>query len=191
MKEESLLIFGNDCDNNACVNYSHNSWDLYARGYHHAAEILIHHIATNSSASLDILIYPLIFLYRQYIELRLKEIYLINCNILKNPPGELTHNIDDFWKKVRAQLEEIEPDGPKEPLDEVESIIYNFSDIDKGSATFRYPFKKDKQKKWKPSLESNIIHINVRHFMEKMEIVISLLEGISAMVSTYQNYTNE
>jgi hypothetical protein len=47
-------------------------WCLYAAGYKRAAELLIQQVRTTYEA--NTLIFPIIFLYRHYVEVTLKEI---------------------------------------------------------------------------------------------------------------------
>jgi hypothetical protein len=56
------------------------AWDLYSIGYKMAADVLIE----NSGRYPDFLIYPIVFLYRQYIELRLKQIIIQGNSIIDN-----------------------------------------------------------------------------------------------------------
>jgi hypothetical protein len=188
-KDENLLMkFDTDWWNNACVNYSNSPWHLYASGYYAALEVLIDHILNNSAAKIDTLIYPVIYLYHQYLELRLKEIIIIGNKFL-DKPNEISpiHDLTQLWKTARSLIQEIEPAGPKTDLDKMEEIIKKFSSIDPKSMTFRYPVKIDGS----PALNPDITYINIRHFASMMEGVISNLEGISIMISEYQNYKND
>ncbi len=184
----SLIKFDTDWWNNACVNYSDNPWNLYARGYHDALEVLIEHLLENSSATIDTLVYPVIFLYHQYLELRLKEIILLGNKLLERPYKiSKEHNIARLWRTARLLLQEIEPNGSKIDLDAIEVIIKEFSSVDPESMTFRYPVNLDGS----PTLEPNITHINIRNFADVMGEVISNLEGMSVMISVYQGYQDE
>lgn len=69
----SLLSAGPDWWNNACVGFAKCEWDLYARGYKRAADLLVSHIDA-SGGDQDVLVYPILFMYRHYFELRLKQL---------------------------------------------------------------------------------------------------------------------
>jgi hypothetical protein len=75
-------LFKSDADwiNNACLNFKEDQLNLYAIGYKRAAELLLEHVK-NSGRDQDTLVYPIIFLYRHYLELRLKS----NC-VRPTPP---------------------------------------------------------------------------------------------------------
>ena len=48
------------------------TWDVYAIGYKEAAYLVVN--SPTFTSSIDIYVYPVMFLYRQYIELQMKEI---------------------------------------------------------------------------------------------------------------------
>ena len=56
---------------NACVNWG-GGWLLYARGYKNAANVLVDCVADDRSEA-DALVYPIVFCFRQYLELLLKD----------------------------------------------------------------------------------------------------------------------
>ena len=67
---------------NACLNYQENNWEAYAEGYLNASLCLISRVTKNTySPPQDIIIYPAIYLFRQYLELRIK-IIIIDGNYL-------------------------------------------------------------------------------------------------------------
>jgi hypothetical protein len=52
---------------------------LYMTGYKNAADSLIDHVlASNNVESPDTFVFPILFLYRQFIELRLKWVFLVS-----------------------------------------------------------------------------------------------------------------
>ena len=53
----SLLSAGPDWWNNACVGLANCEWDLYARGYKRAADLLVSHIDAGGGDQ-DVLAYP-------------------------------------------------------------------------------------------------------------------------------------
>lgn len=59
-----------DWKNNACLNFSHDMSEIYISGYKSAGDILVEHVK-QKKRNQDFLVYPIGFLYRQYLELRL------------------------------------------------------------------------------------------------------------------------
>ena len=60
--------------NNACLNFMEgkNTWYGYFRGYQRAAELLVQYVDCEKQYQ-DTLVFPIIFLYRHYLELILKD----------------------------------------------------------------------------------------------------------------------
>jgi hypothetical protein len=124
-------------------------WDAYALGYRLAADLLAEHIGETPYHS-SLLGYPILFLYRQYLELRIKELGVAAAELLAweyEVPAH--HNLLKLWESVRSALDEVFPESA-EHLEAVEERIREFCDVDPGSYTFRYPV----DTKGKPTLPS-------------------------------------
>lgn len=79
--KESLFTSKFTPDPDSYMNaYSGGDWDTYAMGYKRAGDILVQYVADNDWDQ-DFLVYPITFLYRQYLELRLKELSGLHCVI--------------------------------------------------------------------------------------------------------------
>ncbi len=175
-------LFKSDIDwwHNACLNFVYDQWDLYAQGYKLAGDLLVRHVK-DTQADQDTLVFPIVFLYRQYLELALKDLITKGSQLLDSPEDPPTHHkIDQLWSQCRRILEAIWPDGPSEDLDAVGECIYQFSEKDPSSMAFRYPTAKDGT----PSVPG-LKHINLRNLSEVMERISSLLEGSSIGIYEY------
>lgn len=169
---DHLFATSSDWWHNACLNYD-CSWGLYAKGYKTGADVLVQHILDTRSGQ-DYIIYPIVFLYRQFIELRLKELIRQASQLVDKPKDiPMHHSILNLWIDCRKFLEEIWPEGDKKDLDAVENCIKEFSKIDPSSMSFRYPVNKEGN----PSLPQNLSHINIRHLGEVMQGIANLLDG--------------
>jgi len=165
---------------NACLNFTHDQLSLYIIGYRDAAEVLNRHVLENRGKGSDTLVYPIIFLYRHYIELQLKSLIKYGSILSESPEDiPLTHDIKKLWEKCRRILEEIWPDD-SESLNEVEECVLQISEVDPSSQAFRY----SKDKGGKNTLPG-IKHINLKNFHEKISRVASILEGADAGISHY------
>lgn len=108
---------------------------LIADGYFHGANQLICDLKDEPS---NILVYPIIFLYRHYLELALKSIlykykmlgFEINDRIIRD------HNILKLYEEVNTITQEKYPDRPLP--EEIYSFIKEFHDFDATSQKFRY-----------------------------------------------------
>lgn len=77
-----LFRDGDDWENNSIIRRStSNQWLFYVEGYRIAAERLVDNVLTTQTER-DTLIYPIVFLYRHYIEIQLKEIIIIGSEYL-------------------------------------------------------------------------------------------------------------
>lgn len=59
---------------------------------------------------LDLVIFPTVFLYRQYLELRLKQLLIEGNRLLERPfalPKQ--HRLDTLWYQGKSLLKHIEP----------------------------------------------------------------------------------
>lgn len=185
-KGDELLKGDVDWWNNACLNFLPDQWDIYADGYKRAADLLVKYVRSARSGQ-DALVFPIVFLYRQYIELRLKEL-IIHGNHLLNIPDEFPkhHKIDQFWRQGRKIMEKMWPNGPAGDLDAVEECIQQFSQKDPSSMAFRYPTDKAGNQSL-PGLK----HINLRNLAEVVDRIASLLDGVSMGISEYLDCKGE
>ena len=85
--------------------------------------------------------YATLFLYRHYLELRLKELFLAYGGDMADIINE--HRSINVWTIIRKQEEVISPEEPSsyplKDLDTAENIIVQFNEIDRNSLAFRYP----------------------------------------------------
>lgn len=160
-----------------------DKWFAYAEGYRKAADLLAKQSSIDSS-EIDFLVYPIGFLYRHYLELRLKSLIIVGLEVLgKRHEFRKNHDIEELWKKTRAVLQEVWPNGSKTDLDNVDACIHEFAHTDPISEAFRYPTTKD----GKQTL-ANLKHIDLANLSKVMErlsgLLDSALDGMLEMLST-------
>jgi hypothetical protein len=159
--------------NNACLNFTPDQWDIYAEGYKLAADILANHVVSKREHQ-DILVYPIVFNYRQFIELRLKHILTLGAKLHSHDFSLPTHHeIDKTWADVRKIILKVWPTTPKKDLDAIEKLIKEFAKTDRISMVFRYPVNT----KGMPSLPEEMRHINLRKLCDLMKEISQLLDG--------------
>ncbi len=107
----------------------------YINSYKKAGDILI------EKKIPDLLIYPIMFCYRQYLELLLKNVYMQNSTEeeYKNFVNSVSHNISDSWNYVKPILKNQISD---KKVAYIEKVIYSFNELDPSSFTFRYEYDK-------------------------------------------------
>jgi hypothetical protein len=183
-----LFGFREDWWHNACVNFTHNDWDLYAAGYRRAAEVLVEHVRETQTWQ-DTLLYPIVFLYRHYLELRLKLIIRDGSWFLHGRPEvPVGHQIESLWGTAREIIEQMSeqvgekaaPGDPSAPLDEVADLVREFVEIDPGSTSFRYP----RDRSGDCSLPG-VRYINIAQLQERINPVADFLEGVCCGISHY------
>ena len=129
------------------------------------------------------MIFPIVFLYRHYIELKLKFIIREGNQFLDRPavdPADYSHKLGKLWSDARGIIEAVFEDEDRAPLDRVTEIIEEFEHDDPYAPGFKYP----KDKRGNRSL-SGLQHINVAQFSEEMDEVEALIEGAAEGVAYY------
>ena len=144
MKNKYFPLFtsAGDWKNNACLNYLHDSLEIYAIGYKQGADALVEKVIKHAQDQ-DTLVYPIVFLYRQYLELRLKEIIREgNCllGIGQGFPGH--HRINDLWNSVKGIIRRVFEKKDIAEFEFINHVIIEFCNVDPESFSFRYPSDK-------------------------------------------------
>ena len=170
-----LFKAATDWQNDSIIYKSNDTWLYYSEGYKISAELLEKELIENQKDR-DLLIYPLLFLYRHYIELRCKEIIAVGKEILGTsnylPKGG--HDLMSVWTEAQSILKEVWNQEYQQPKGSIVSKIKEFHNTDLKSDEFRYPVDTE----GKNNLEQ-IEHINYRHFKDEFAEVKIYLEGIS------------
>lgn len=183
---DQLFSSQEDWWNNACMNWSSSGWSLYAFGYKEAADALVANVEERSTNQ-DTFVYPVLFLYRQYLELQLK-MMVRTLRHLQDighdfPKG---HRIDALWTEADKLLRQAFPDESTIELVETGRLIREFANVDPLSTAFRYPVDNDGN----PSLPG-IRYINLRNVREVMAKIAILLDGAYSMAYEHLQYKLE
>jgi len=184
-----------DWKNNACLRQG----DDYAcrEGYLRGAQILVQAVGEKERDQ-DFLVYPIVFLYRHYIELLLKEVirgtpYLLDRELTANEKKHLqSHRIDLLWndfKPLSAAITKVAgwSDLPIDDIEGIDDYIRQISEIDPDSYRLRYAHTK----KGVPSLPKSLTHINLRHFGELMDRLARYLWGIDASMGAIEDMKHD
>ena len=190
---------------NAYLSYRDLGWYVIADGYFEAANVLVGatlypDFINNEYAdyrndetgelffhsSKDSAVYPIIFLYRHYIEISLKNaIYTIKRLQFEDVKQLNEHSIKTYFQTFKSayiHLHRSEMYGmSKEPnfkellkeLKQVEEIIITIGDLDDSSFTFRYPTDKEGE-----YIFSDNEIINIENIADKMQDVKTFFEHL-------------
>lgn len=186
-----LFRFGDDWKNNACINSYHDSIALYIDGYKEAADHLAKKVI-ESGQDQDILVYPIAFLFRQYIELELKWIIRESRVLLNDGLGfpehhEIKNLLDIAWKLMNEIIDTFCKEAneyiTKEDLEIIEKIISDFVEIDPGSFAFRYPT--DKQGN---NTMEGLKYINIRILAEQTNLLSEKLNKFTNVLGVLSDW---
>lgn len=108
-------------------------------GYKLAADLLVEHASTETWRK-DVLIFPIVFCYRHYLELILKSL-LDDYGPMGGVPANWSqHKLDELWSDFRILLRNIgSGHSDEDGTDAVEQCVAEFAKLDPISQTFRYP----------------------------------------------------
>lgn len=192
--EEVFAGGGHDWHNNAQLMHemsriygATHRWSIYAYGYKEAADRLVDGI-DNGQGWQDFLVYPILYLYRHYLEVMIKGQIREAQELLKiERPSTAAekkkrrieaaegHDIVALWEYLLTLMHQIYPTKDRSVLDQGTRIITAFTAIDAHGDAFRYP----------ESIQGNatlssIREINVRRLRDEVMLVadaLTLIEG--------------
>ncbi|CAH1002446.1 hypothetical protein LEM8419_03325 [Neolewinella maritima] len=184
-KDDKLFIDDGPVIYKAWLHKSFQQFGTYATSYGYAAKYLIDSIVLREEQDgKDFLVYPIVFLIRHYVELRLKELIqgLNYCNS-QNYGFPSHHRIDNMWGEFKRQYREI---GEKDDDDEfkaMDQIIKELSGSDPISMHFRYPVDKA------GNLTQIHDYICIKNLRSTFKRLSMLLDGLSDQIDHYKDIT--
>ena len=186
-KNDKLFKAESSPDVGAWLKAPANKFFLYSEGYKSAGDTLFEHCIANPFFN-NSLVYPLIFTYRQFVELKLKEIITMGNKlneIAEDFPDE--HNILKLWKLFRYEIYPNISSENKELFDNAEKILEQFHLEDPHSMNFRYPLTKGPIRR--DSLNRDTIDLkNLKDVIEKL---YNFLNSLWDEISHYQDMKDE
>ena len=181
--DDDLFDLGANWHHNASLHMTHDMWVIYAEGYKQAADKLVEQVQSGNTSN-NFVVYPVIFLYRHFVELRLKEILKDGYQAAgKRAPVPSKHPLNEhplmpLWKECRRIVEEVWPKDEPIPLDSAERIIGQLEKHDASSFAFRYP----SDKKGQPMLR-DLTHVNLVKFSQVIGRLANLLNTLSCGIA--------
>jgi len=163
----------------AWIPQDSEQWHRYGCGYKEAAKRVYESWCALSD---DCLVYPLIFLHRHYVELRLKELLQSGSHFLNLPINwQCNHNIVSLWNLFKEIFPRIWPEEGGRDINNAERLVMELAAGDPDSLHFRYP----KTKKGQKHLE-NRERIDLVLFVDAMKRLESFLDGANDTLSIYK-----
>lgn len=139
----------------------------------------------------DTLVFPILFLYRQYIELALKDMF-ITCSFHSNDEivnfiNKSNHDLMRAWEMIKPIMKNCATGEEDDKSIEIaESYIRQFHSFSKTSFEFRYPIDK----------KGDIIHsepyrLDLLNLKDKMERLSHFFDGVSSQMLVYRDYEED
>ena len=182
---ESLLRDDPDWRMNASLAYQRGESYGYSAGYRRAAELIFKRLEETRGDDVDLLVFPFVFLWRQYLELMLKELIQVARSIEtvgRGAPDPVpdTHSLIGLWYLLGPHLNRhVKTDD--EDYAATLKIVQEFHDLDPSSYTFRYA-RKTQKAGGGPSVPQSLGAMNLKSLHEAMTAVGNYLEGVSALL---------
>lgn len=160
----------------ACLNFTHDEpWYGIAEGFKMIADLAVAHIEQTGHDQ-DFLVYPIVFSYRHYLEVMLKQLIRDARRLLDEEGGvPATHNLDALWDTAQPLLLK-HTDDPA-TYGNVRTSLGRFNELDPRSDSFRYPV----DKKGKTHLEG-VKNIDLGQVRAVVERLSGFLDGASTAV---------
>lgn len=167
-----------------------NPWDGYALAYLHAAKFVFRGIQEGDPELPNTIGYSFFFLYRHYLELRIKELIRSGHAFFDEPAPKVTqreHNLNKLWndhcKRLLGRIAEIEvgyiPPETQEHFNIVSFYLAQTMAYDPNSDAFRYPI----DNKGNPHFsDSKVKTLNTYNFENVMDWISFYLEGESTRI---------
>jgi len=187
-------LFGRDNSHRRAVAHVAGDWGsnpyIYATGYREGAEILVQNVVETGRHQ-DFLVYPIMALHRQYVELRLKHIAVEGAWLIDQPaPSEIMgrHELKPLWDFCRLVLVERAGGEPSVGLDDAERILEEIIRADPASYAFRYPTDKQGNR----SLPPDLVQVDLQRVRDVMaglgNLLDIMLDYIEAEVDAKQEW---
>jgi len=125
-------------DNAYIETHTHARMVMMMTGYKKGADLMVE-TAKADRRERDILVYPIIFNYRQFIELSLKYLIATYGGAVGVEANWKSHDLAKLWPAFIAMLEGYGHDDPEAVEHVVAEIVAEFSKVDPGSFSYRYP----------------------------------------------------
>lgn len=126
-------------EDNAYIDaHGHGRLVMMMKGYKKAADLMVER-AVADEVDRASLVYPIIFNYRQFIELSLKYLIATYGPTVGVDAAWKTHDLGELWKTLTTVLDGYGHDDPDQTDPIVAEIVAEFAKVDPKSFSYRYP----------------------------------------------------
>jgi hypothetical protein len=149
-------------------------------------------LALSDSTKRDFVIYPILFLYRQFLELGLKEvvIYAQELSDEEEVKRRDHHRLQDLWSEFERLMTKVSDGSVNDHVAVIRNAVQQFASLDPTSQLFRYPENKDGTSVSYPLARVNLptLRAEMRNAGIAMEMVSG---GLSALVDQRREFLGE
>lgn len=158
-----------------------------SEGYRLSAVSLYQEIKKNEWINKQYLSSAMIFSFRQFLEVRLKElIYIGKRELFEDPQFKATHSLEDlFQTHTKEVLPKADPSFDKEMVSIVNKLIHEFNFIDPKSMSFRYPVDKELNP------NHNLPNFDIDNFKEVMDKLANFFDSQLEILQMLEDYNAE
>lgn len=158
-----------------------------SEGYRLSAVSLYQEIKKNEWIHKQYLSSAMIFSFRQFLEVRLKElIYIGKRELFEDPQFKTTHSLEDLFQTyVKEVLPKADPSFDKEMVSIVNKLIHEFNFIDPKSMSFRYPVDKELNP------NHNLPNFDIDNFKEVMDKLANFFDSQLEILQMLEDYNAE
>lgn len=159
---------------NMQLDMAHGGWHEHVWAYKTAADNLVTVLLCGGGGlKVFIDVYPVLALYRHYVEIAIKELIVCAANFNRDSVPKLeTHALTNLWETAVSMLKSGQGDDPTIDWDLIGEYVAKVNEIpyDLG----RYPWTRNREAVDLPNKYINLIQL--RHFMNRLG---NNLEGIT------------
>ena len=158
-----------------------------SEGYRMSACSLYQEIKKSEWINKQYLSCTMIFAFRQFLEVRLKElIYAGKRELFNEPNFKTTHNLEALFRSyIDEVLLKIYPDFDRDMVSIVNRLIHEFNVIDPKSMSFRYPVDTNMH----PSFSMQ--NFDIDNFKVVMDRLSNFFDWQLEIVQELENYNSE
>ena len=158
-----------------------------SEGYRLSAVSLYQEIKKNEWINKPYLSSAMIFSFRQFLEVRLKElIYIGKRELFEEPQFKATHSLEDLFQTYAKEvLPKADPSFDKELVSIVNKLIHEFNFIDPKSMSFRYPVDKELNP------NHNLPNFDIDNFKDVMDKLANFFDSQLEILQMLEDYNAE
>lgn len=152
------------------------AWGFFATGFRFSAGVLLEKFE-ETGYDQDFLALPVLYLYRHYAELALKDVIFDAAALLGQRPSiQNEHDLRNLWRTARELLNKLDLEDAA--TDAVEELMNVLGAVDPKSMTFRYPVDTS----GRVMLPKKLERLDLPHFARQMEGFAGWVDGTAAML---------